>query len=135
MKHQPVSEIMSKNVHCVDADRRISDVAREMQQKHIGAVMVQRGAEMAGIFTERDLLNKVVGMGTDPASLPVSAVMTAKFMCVSPEATVEVAAILMHKRGFRHLPVKDDTGSVVGILSVRDVLAALAPEGGVAPKP
>ena len=102
---------------------------------YIGAVMVQRGTEMAGIFTERDLLNKVVGMGTDPASLPVSAVMTAKFMCVSPEAAVEVAAILMHKRGFRHLPVKDDAGSVVGILSVRDVLAALAPEGGVAPKP
>ena len=134
-KHLSVSGIMKKEIHCVDADRRVSEVAQEMRQLHIGAVMVKRGSEMAGIFTERDLLNRVVGMGTDPASIPVSAVMTAKFMCVSPDATVEVAAFLMHKRGFRHLPVKDEAGDVVGILSVRDVLAALAPEGGVASKP
>ena len=135
MKHQSVSEIMKREMHCVDADRRVSEVAREMYRLHVGAVMVKRGAEMAGIFTERDLLNRVVGVGTDPASIPVSAVMTAKFMTVSPDATVEVAAFLMHKRGFRHLPVKDETGAVVGILSVRDVLAVLAPEGGVPTKP
>ncbi len=131
-----VRDIMSAQVHRVAAGRSVQDVVVEMHQHKIGAVIVGDGAEPAGIFTERDLLNRVVAMGTDPKSIPISAVMTGKMMGVSPDATVEVAAILMHKRGFRHLPVMDN-GTLVGILSVRDVLRALAPEGGVRhpPKP
>lgn len=125
-----VAEIMSPKVHLVDPDRSVQDVVTEMHRLKIGAVVVSRGAEPAGIFTERDLLNRVVAAGTDPKTVPIAAVMTAKLMGVSPSATVEVAAILMHKRGFRHLPVLED-GRLVGILSVRDVLRALAPEGGV----
>ncbi len=129
-----VRDIMSSQVHRVAPDRSVQDVAVEMHQLKIGAVIVGNGGEPAGIFTERDLLNRVVAMGTDPRSIPISAVMTAKLMGVSPDATVEVAAILMHKRGFRHLPVMDN-GELVGILSVRDVLRALAPEGGTRPMP
>ena len=124
-----VRDIMSAQVHRVAPDRSVHDVAVEMHQLKIGAVIVGDGDEPAGIFTERDLLNRVVAMGTDPKAIPVSAVMTGKMMSVSPDATVEVAAILMHKRGFRHLPVLDN-GTLVGILSVRDVLRSLAPEGG-----
>lgn len=131
-----VRDIMSPQVHRMAPDRSVQDVVVEMHQLKIGAVIVMNGGEPAGIFTERDLLNRVVAMGTDPKAIPVSAVMTGKLMGISPEATVEVAAILMHKRGFRHLPVMDN-GTLVGILSVRDVLRALAPEGGARqpPKP
>jgi CBS domain-containing protein len=124
-----VQDVMSPQVHRVGPDRSVQDVAVEMHRLKIGAVIVMNDGEPVGIFTERDLLNRVVAMGTDPKAIPVSAVMTGKLMGVSPEATVEVAAILMHKRGFRHLPVMHN-GKLVGILSVRDVLRALAPEGG-----
>ena len=124
-----IGDFMSTQVHCVNPDACVSDVVAEMHQLNIGAVMVMRDGEPTGIFTERDLLHRVVAMGSDPKSIPVSAVMTSKVMSVAPEGAVEVAAILMHKRGFRHLPVMEN-GRLVGILSVRDVLKALAPEGG-----
>ena len=127
-----VGDFMARQVHCVGPDTPVSEVVADMCRINIGAVMVVRDGEPVGIFTERDLLKRVVGVGLDPKTAPISVAMTAKVMSVSPEATVEVVAILMHKRGFRHMPVMDN-GALVGILSVRDVLRALAPEGGVRP--
>ena len=127
-----VGEVMSRQVHAVPPEMRVSEVVADMHRMNIGAVIVMREGEPAGIFTERDLLNRVVAAGTDPKEIPVSAVMTAKVMGVSPDAAVEVAALLMHKRGFRHLPVLEN-GAVAGILSVRDVLGALLPDGGRRP--
>lgn len=124
MSEIAVRDIMSAKIHTVDAETRVSEVTSAMQRLNIGAVMVTRDGRMAGIFSERDLLKRVIGMGTDPAKIPVSAVMTAKFMSVEPEAPVEVAALLMHKRNFRHLPVTEN-GEVVGMVSVRNVLGAL----------
>ena len=122
-----VADLMEKEVHCAGPDERVSDVAAVMHAKGIGAVIVMRDGVPAGIFSERDLLKRVVAMGIDPKTVPVSAVMTAKMMSVSPDADVLVVAHLMHKRGFRHMPVMED-GALRGILSVRDVLGALLPE-------
>ena len=127
MTGRRVADMMEKEVHCVGPDERVSDVTSVMHAKGIGAVIVMRDGAPAGIFSERDLLKRVVAMGIDPKSVPVSAVMTARMMGVSPDADIVVVAHLMHKRNFRHMPVMED-GALRGILSVRDVLGALLPE-------
>lgn len=122
-----VSDVMSRKICCVPPDATVASVIEEMQKLNIGAVIIQAQGEVLGIFTERDVLKRVAGAWIDPHKTPVSAVMTEKPMHIAPDAKIQVAAILMHKRNFRHLPVMDD-GSLVGILSVRDVLKVLVPE-------
>lgn len=125
-----VGDLMVKLVHAVPPDTPVIKVASDMDGLNIGAVIVLKDGKPAGIFTERDLLRRVVVTGKDPRQTPVSEVMTPKLMGVAPGATLEVAAILMAKRGFRHLPVMEN-GALVGILSMRDVLGALAVDRGV----
>ena len=92
-----------------------------MTRAQSGSVLVlyEAGGPL-GIFTERDLLNKVVAKGLDPAVTPVSAVMTRNPMTVPPEMSVRDAVLLMKERRFRHLPIVAQTGKVVGMFSFRD---------------
>ena len=126
MVAKQVSEFMSRAVHTVGPETKVLEAARDMHRLNIGAMVVMQDGAPSGLFTERDLLVRVVTEGADPQKVPVSAVMTSKVMTVSPEAPVEVAALLMHKRGFRHLLVVED-GKLLGILSLRDILEGLLP--------
>lgn len=97
-----------------------------MAERRIGAVMVVADDGMlAGIFSERDLLNRVVAKGRDPRSLSVADVMTPNPTTVAPDDTAASALDLMRKGGFRHLPVADG-GKPVGMVSIRDLYAAVA---------
>jgi len=99
----------------------VFQVACIMTRAHSGSVLIldEAGGPL-GIFTERDLLNKVVAKGLDPGVTPVSAVMTRNPMTVPPEMTVRDAVLLMKERRFRHLPIIAPTGKVVGMFSFRD---------------
>lgn len=97
---------------------------KRMAERRIGAVLVMDGDRLAGIFTERDVMNKVVARELDPDVTPLDAVMTHNPVTVPPDTLAMDALNLMGHRGFRHLPVVDESG-VVGILSVRDLYATI----------
>lgn len=104
-------------------DETVRDAARRMAEHSCGSVLVmgRRGDALAGIFTERDLLVRVVAAGLDPARTPVAEVMTADPETIGADAPVRDAVRRMDEGAFRHLPVVGGDGRVVGVLSVRDV--------------
>ena len=92
-----------------------------MARARSGSVLIlDEAGGPAGIFTERDLLTKVVAKSLDPATTLVSAVMTRNPISVPPKTTVCDAILLMKERRFRHLPVVAASGKVVGMFSFRD---------------
>lgn len=97
----------------------VREAARFMQHRNVGAVLVMEGEKLVGIFTERDMVGRVVADGLDPDITPLGQVMTANPVTVLPGELAPVALRLMDDRGFRHLPVVDQ-GRVVGIVSRRD---------------
>lgn len=101
----------------------VRDAARNMAERHIGAVLIGSGGRLAGIFTERDLLIRVVARGLDPDITPLSTVMTADPDTVGPDDLASLALERMRTSGYRHVPVVEDD-EVVGIVSLRDLYAA-----------
>jgi CBS domain-containing protein len=99
----------------------VLEVARLMVENNIGAVPVLEQGELIGIFSERDLMNRVVVEGKDPARTPVSEVMTGDPLTVAPDDSVETCMTLMRRHGFRHLPVCSGS-ELRGVVSLRDVL-------------
>lgn len=106
------------------ADSTVSDAACLMRDKHIGAVIVVENGKLAGIFTERDALFRVVAEGRDVKSTRLADVMTRNPQTVKPDQPFSIALQIMYGGKFRHVPVVED-GRPVGILSARD---ALGPE-------
>lgn len=116
--------IEDQEVVTAPADMTVSDAALLMREKHIGAVVVVENDKLAGIFTERDALFRVVAEGRDSKSTVLADVMTRNPQTVKPEQPFSAALQLMYGGKFRHVPVVED-GRPVGIISARD---ALGPE-------
>jgi CBS domain-containing protein len=104
-----------------DAQQTVLEVARLMVEHNIGAVPVLQEGKLTGIFSERDLMNRVVVGGKDPARTPVSHVMTEDPLTVTPTERVETCMTLMKRHGFRHLPVCAGR-ELKGVVSLRDIL-------------
>lgn len=116
------SLIRDKETYRVEADQPVQDVVNLMVEHNIGAVAVMRNGELAGLFTERDLMKRVVHEKRDPRATRVADVMTRDLTVVAPERSLEDCLELMRERGFRHLPVCQ--GKLLrGVISLRDLLA------------
>jgi len=100
----------------------VLDAARLMNERGIGAVLVLDGERLVGIFTERDVLRRVVADGRDPAATLLGAVMTDSVLTCTPATPVEECRAVMTSRHIRHLPVIGPEG-LCGIVSSGDVLA------------
>jgi len=100
----------------------VLDAAQLMNDRGIGAVLVTDGATLAGIFTERDVMRRVVATRRDPATTTVSQVMTASLVTTSSTATVDECASLMTARRIRHLPVQDGE-TLAGVVTIGDLMA------------
>ena len=105
----------------VRSSDRVRDVARRMSEKNIGAIAVVDSGKLVGIFSERDIMSRVVAPGLNPDDTPVAKVMTRDLVVADPSEDVEVALQKMHAVGCRHLPIVDK-GNLVGIISIRDLL-------------
>ena len=99
----------------------VLEVARLMVEHNIGAVPVLKQGEVVGIFSERDLMKRVVVHGKDPARTPVSEVMTEDPLAVEPKDDLETCMTLMRRHGFRHLLVCSGR-ELRGVVSLRDIL-------------
>lgn len=104
-----------------EPNQTVLEVARLMVDHNIGAVPVLSQGELVGIFSERDLMNRVVVPGKDPASTLVREVMTEDPLTVCPEDDVETCMTLMRRHSFRHLLVCHGR-TLRGVVSLRDIL-------------
>lgn len=113
----------------VPAAATVSEAVDVMAAREIGAVLAMtEDGLVAGIFSERDLLSRVVQAGRDPKTTPLSLVMTRDVRFVSPGTTIEAALALMHVHRFRHLLVIDGP-KVYGLISMRDLVYQMIRHG------
>jgi CBS domain-containing protein len=120
-----VRDVLAKkggDVASVSPSATVRDAATLMQERHIGAVMVVEGGEILGIFTERDVLYRVVAGRKDPDKTLVKDVMTAKVAFCTRDTLLEGCRAIMTRHKLRHLPVVED-GRLVGMISSGDILA------------
>lgn len=105
----------------LDPSQNVRSAAQTMSERNIGALAVVDSGRLAGIFSERDLMSRVVARGLNPDDTTVGLVMSKELVVAEPKEDVDVALQKMHAIRARHLPVVDD-GKLVGMISIRDLL-------------
>ena len=113
--------VKDRKVYSIDAGRTVLEAARFMMEHNVGALPVLRNGELAGIFSERDIMNRVVAAGRTPGTTEVSEVMTANPRAVAAEESIEECLFIMKEFGFRHLPIVEGK-ELKGLVSLRDLL-------------
>jgi CBS domain-containing protein len=111
-------------IYSVEPDDPVLEAIRQMADRGVGALLVLRGRELAGIVSERDYARKVVLLGRSSAETPVWQIMSAPVVTVDCDSTVQDCLELMTAKRIRHLPVVDG-GAVVGVLSIGDCVKAV----------
>ncbi|MFN0156667.1 MAG: CBS domain-containing protein [Bacteroidota bacterium] len=111
----------NRPVFTVGRDATVQDAAEHMTRNNIGAVIVMDGSRLVGIFSERDVVNRVVSKGLDPNTTPVASVMTTDLVVASADETHKSCLWKMKQANCRHLPVIDGD-KLIGMISVRDLL-------------
>ena len=108
-------------VLAVPGETTVVEAAQAMMDRNVGMVAVIDGDRLAGLFSERDVVRRVVAVGRDPSTTPVSEVMTTEIVTASPDTLYDDAIRLMDGANIRHLPIVED-GRLVSMLSIRDLL-------------
>ncbi len=123
---QPVGSLPVRRAITVSPNTTVTGAMRAMQYEHRGCVIVTddgtHNSKLTGIFTERDVLFRIVDRGRNPAALPIGDVMTADPETLSVDSAVAYALNMMSVGGFRHIPVIDDEHRPACVISVRDVV-------------
>lgn len=113
--------IEGQTLWVIDPNWSVRTAAEEMSEKNIGAVAVVESGHLAGIFSERDIMSRVVARGLNPEKTSVHDVMSKELVVAAPQEDVDSALQKMHSIGARHLPVVEE-GKLVGMISIRDLL-------------
>lgn len=122
---QTILDKKGTDVATVDRNASVFQAAQAMNDRRIGALVVIDANRVVGIFTERDILTRVVAAGRDPQTTPVGTVMTSPMaVCRRETRLAECKSVMAHRR-IRHLPVVED-GKLHGIISSGDILASEA---------
>ena len=121
-----VAELLAKkeqNLLSIEPTATVMNAANVMNKHRVGALLVVEEGKLEGIFTERDILRRIIGEKKDPETTAVGQVMTTEVACCKPETTLEQARLIFRDKRVRHLPVVDDTGSPLGVVSIGDANA------------
>jgi len=119
-----VLERKDANVATVPTGTMVREAVRLMAELRIGSVLVCEGKTLKGIFTERDVLNRVVAAGVDPDTTPVDQVMSRQLITCSPDDTIEEVSRIISTSRRRHMPVTEK-GKLVGIVTAGDIMATV----------
>ena len=117
----------NQTVHTVPPSASVREAIELMAKQRIGSLLIVEGARILGIFTERDYAHKVEVRGRTSTGTPISEVMTAGVMFVTPATTTQECMALMTDKRLRHLPVLDQ-GSLVGLISIGDLVKDIISE-------
>ncbi len=128
MLQRSIAEVLAgkeiRDIVATPATSTVADAAALMHKKGVGAIVVRAGTgRVEGIFTERDLLSRVVTEGRDPKTTTIGAVMSPNVRAVPSATTIQDALLLMVEHRYRHLLVQDGD-RVVGLISIRDLMFA-----------
>jgi CBS domain-containing protein len=115
-------------VYTIGPEASVLQAALVMNEHRVGALVVLEAGCVIGIFSERDLLQRVVAQRRDPAQTRVTEVMTTEVVCCSPQTSTDEARGAMRDRRIRHLPVADEGGQLLGLISIGDLNAELQAE-------
>jgi CBS domain-containing protein len=118
-----ISSKDTARLHTISPAASVLDAVHKMNDMKIGALIVMDQNQVQGIFTERDVLRRVVGEGKKPSTTAVNEVMTRDLVCVEPATDLDDVSALMKTHRIRHLPVCDPDRGLIGMVSIGDVNA------------
>jgi CBS domain-containing protein len=113
--------LVNRTIHYIQPHHTVLEASIYMVNAKVGAAPVLDGTKLVGIFSERDIMSKVVTQERDPRTTRVDQVMSTTLRTVSPDSSCEEAMLMMQAHGVRHLPVCEGS-TLVGFLSLRDLL-------------
>lgn len=114
----------SKNFVCVSAETSVFEAVKKASELFVGGVLVKKDNDLVGIFTENDLGRRVISKGLDPKTTIIESVMTPNPVTVDSNTDVDTCMFMMMRNNFRHIPLRDSSGKIYAVASVRDVLKA-----------
>lgn len=117
-----IRELMTRNVVTVNPDEVATKAAKLMTERKIGSIVVMSRDEVAGIVTERDVVEKIASRGVNPDTVKVRDIMSSPVITCTSDTLVSDAVKLMRERRIRHLPIVDK-GKLVGIVAARDLIS------------
>ena len=125
MLTEPLSVLSPSEPVVVETQTSALEAIGLMQEHSLGCVVVVRSGKIKGIFSERDVLTRIVGRGVDAAKMPVRKVMTANPETLRVTDSIAYGLNLMSIGGYRHIPLVDAAGTPVGVISVKDIIGYL----------
>ena len=120
---QDVLAVKGTSVHSIEPSATVLAATQKMNAHKLGALLVMQEGQVAGIFTERDVLRRVVAEQRDPSTCTVAEVMTSDVICCHPDDDLEEISAVMQQKRVRHIPVCDHNGRMLGMISIGDVNA------------
>jgi len=121
LKIDSVSRLQPTPPRHVKPEQTVAQAVEVMRHSRVGCLLVCEGPTLVGIFTERDLMRRVLAEGR-PLTTPVCECMTPTPVAVHPKDPISIAVRRMEEGGYRHLPVVDERGTPVGVLSVKRII-------------
>jgi CBS domain-containing protein len=125
-----LARIGSRSVATVPESATVADVARLMEERNVGSVVIVEGGRAVGIVTDRDLVLRVLRRGSDPRGVRAAAVASTPVVTVTDESEPMEAAARMGEKGVRRLPVVGRDGALLGIVTLDDLIHHVGREGG-----
>lgn len=121
----PISAILDRKgsqVYSVSPTMTVAEAVAEMNHRRVGSVLVLEKGRLVGIFTERDVLRKVVINAGNLDTTPVGEMMTANPECLTLDDGIAYALNIMHDGGFRRIPLVDEHGHPTGVVTMRNIV-------------
>jgi CBS domain-containing protein len=111
-------------IYSIDPDATVFDALRQLEERNVGALLVMKGEQLVGIFSERDYARRMILQGRTSRETPVREVMTSNVFVITPDTSSRECMMHMTDRHIRHLPVVE-RGRVVGVISIGDVVRSV----------
>ena len=132
MQTNTVRDVMTKNPLSLPETASLSQAARAMRDSHIGVVLVTDSSDkLAGLVTDRDIVVRAVADGQDPNHVPLSRILSKPEFELKPDSSIDRAVKMMSDAKVRRLPVVDENGRCVGIVSLGDLAVARDPKSAL----
>jgi IMP dehydrogenase len=126
-----ILDVKGGDVLRIEAEASVFEAVRRMVEANVGSLLVLEDGKVAGIVTERDYLRRVTLEDRDERTTPVREIMTSELMYVGPDASVEECMAVMTERRIRHLPVLADEQTILGVVSIGDLVKFQSSEQSV----